>query len=141
MFSPQDSVTRDSGVEGNLSRGGRMTQGISPSSMELPSKTSSSRNFWELYLCKYEILKTKYGTCNALPCIQQYQVIKVSKLLMLCHIYPNANHKTLQILVILCHLSLNVKSMDSTAVCYLSVTYIPMTPVPLCGDVFAQLSR
>lgn len=38
-------------------------------------------------------------------------------------------------------LSPNVKSMYSTAVCYLSVTYIPMTPAPLCGDVCAQLSR
>lgn len=49
MSSPQDSVMRDSGVEVNLSRDGRTTQGISLSSMELPSKTFSSRNFWELY--------------------------------------------------------------------------------------------
>lgn len=42
MSSPQDSVTRDSGVEGNLSRDGRTTQGISPSSMELPGKLSIS---------------------------------------------------------------------------------------------------
>lgn len=53
MSSQQDSVTRDSGVEGNLSRDGRTTRGISPSSMELPSKQSlsifsSSWNIWEL---------------------------------------------------------------------------------------------
>lgn len=58
MSSPQDSVMRDSGVEGNLSRGDHTTRGISPSSMELPSKQSSPRNFRELYLYKNEILKT-----------------------------------------------------------------------------------